>query len=97
MNIIGNDHAQTVVQAEGSIVSDMNGEMIMFSTRTGKYYNLGSVGGRIWELIAAPVAVGRLVDELTAEFEVERGECARQVGEFLRCMHLESLIEVRSS
>lgn len=94
---LAHDSEQTVVQTEGNIVSDMNGEKVMFSTRTGKYYNLGSVGGRIWELIAAPVGIDRLVDELTAEFEVERGECARKVGEFLRSLHAEALIEVRPS
>ncbi|WP_027092715.1 lasso peptide biosynthesis PqqD family chaperone [Cohnella thermotolerans] len=88
---------QTIVQKEGNIVSDMNGEKVMFSIRSGKYYNLGRVGGRIWDLIAAPVAVARLVDELMKEYEVDRATCERQVAEFLRSLQRESLIEVRPS
>jgi len=88
---------QTIVQAEGNIVSDMNGEKVMFSLHTGKYYNLGRVGGRIWELIAAPIPVSRLVDELTKEYEVERPVCERQVSEFLQSLQREALIEVRPS
>ncbi|WP_238358057.1 lasso peptide biosynthesis PqqD family chaperone [Cohnella zeiphila] len=87
----------TVVRAEGNIVCDMDGEKVMFSVATGKYYSLGSVGGRIWELIGAPIRVGRLVDELTEEFSVERPECERQVRKFLRSLKRESLIEVHSS
>jgi hypothetical protein len=75
----------------------MAGEKVMFSVSTGKYYSLGSIGGRIWELIGSPIGVGRLVDELTAEFAVERPECERQVRKFLRSLKRESLIEVRSS
>ncbi|MBB6671458.1 lasso peptide biosynthesis PqqD family chaperone [Cohnella nanjingensis] len=85
-----------VVRAEGNMVSDMNGEKVMFSTRTGKYYNLGSVGGRIWDLIAAPVVIGQVVDALAAEYEVDREDCEWEVGAFLRQMYRESLIEVRS-
>lgn len=86
---------QTVVQSEGSIVSDMNGEKVMLSVQTGKYYNLGRTGGRIWELIASPVAVSRLVDELASEYEVERSLCERQVVAFLQSLRKEALIDVR--
>ncbi|MDB4868250.1 MAG: lasso peptide biosynthesis PqqD family chaperone [Cohnella sp.] len=86
------EHA--VVQAEGYIVSDMNGEKVMMSVDTGKYYNLGRIGGRIWELIAWPTTVNRLVDTLTSEYDVERPVCEEQVSGFLQSMHKEALIEV---
>ncbi|MFC3801476.1 lasso peptide biosynthesis PqqD family chaperone [Cohnella sp. GCM10012308] len=91
------DTEQIVVRAEGNMASDMNGEKVMFSTRTGKYYNLGAVGGRIWDLIEEPIDIGRLIDTLAAEYEVERATCEREAFAFLRQMYRESLIEVRSS
>ncbi|CAI6087137.1 lasso peptide biosynthesis PqqD family chaperone [Cohnella sp. JJ-181] len=100
MNASFTDHADTeqiVVRAAGNMVSDMNGEKVMFSTQSGKYYNLGRIGGRIWELIAEPVGIGQVVDALAAEYEVERATCEREVGAFLRHMYRESLIEVRPS
>ena len=42
---------QTISQIKGNIVSDMSGEKIMLSIEKGKYYNLGEIGGEIWELI----------------------------------------------
>ena len=29
----------------------MGGEKVMLSVKNGKYYNLGEIGGEIWELI----------------------------------------------
>ena len=42
---------QEVTQGKGNIVSDMGGEKVMLSIENGKYYNLGEMGGEIWDLI----------------------------------------------
>lgn len=83
-----------VVQAEGNIVSDMGNEKVMMSVGKGKYYNLGEVGGRIWELMATPITVSLLVDLLTAEYDIEREACQKQVGAFLESLHKEDLIRI---
>ena len=31
----------------GLMTTDMNGSVVMMDMKTGKYYNLGTVGGRI--------------------------------------------------
>lgn len=85
---------RTLVQAQGSMVSDMNGEKVMFSVSSGKYYNLGQIGGRIWELLAAPTTLSRIVDRLVQEYDIERAVCEEQVAAFLRNLHEEALIEV---
>ena len=41
---------QTLSQVKGNIVSDMGGEKVMLSVNNGKYYNLGEIGGDIWDL-----------------------------------------------
>lgn len=85
---------KTVVQSENGVVGDMHGEKVMLGLHTGKYYNLGKIGGRIWELLAVPVAVSRLVDVLIVEYDVERSACEQQVAAFLQQLHQEALIEV---
>jgi hypothetical protein len=85
---------QIVVQAEDAIVSDMNGEKVMMSVSKGKYYNLGEVGGRIWELMAEPTTVGNMIDLLTAEYDVSREVCEEQVAAFLDQLRGEELIRV---
>jgi acetylornithine/succinyldiaminopimelate/putrescine aminotransferase len=85
----------TVVQGEGNIVSDMDGEKVMLSVKNGKYYNLGDIGGEIWELIKSPTAITKLVDMLTASYEVEESECLQQVLSYLEHLLNEGLIEKR--
>jgi Coenzyme PQQ synthesis protein D (PqqD). len=83
-----------VVQKPGAIVSDMDGEKVMLSVENGKYYNLGKQGGRIWELIAAPMTIPDLVSALTAEYDIDRETCERDVLKFLSSLHRENMIEV---
>lgn len=87
---------QMVVQVEGYIVSDMNGEKVMMSVDTGKYYNLGRIGGRIWELVASPITVSRLVDTLTSEYDIGRAACEEQVTAFLQSLSKEALIKLEA-
>jgi hypothetical protein len=84
----------TVIQVGGNIVSDMSGEKVMLSIKNGKYYNLGIVGGEIWEMIQAPTLIQDLIYSLTNIFEVDRSECEMHVLKFLDHLLEEGLIEI---
>ena len=84
-----------VAQAEGNIVSDMDGEKVMLSIQNGKYYNLGELGGEIWERIKEPVSVGELVQSLQSQYEVEPAQCEKQVISFLSQLSDEGLITTK--
>ncbi|KRE97067.1 metallophosphoesterase [Paenibacillus sp. Soil766] len=86
------DITQEVVQKDGHIVSDMGGEKVMLSIENGKYYNLGSVGGIIWDLIQEPMKVEHLIDKLIEQYDVERSVCEGHVLSFLEHMVKEGLI-----
>lgn len=83
-----------VVQGSGNIVSDMDGEKVMLSISNGKYYNLGEVGGRIWEQIEQPIAVNQLIDNLMSFYQVEKTDCENQVISFLDVLLNRNLIQV---
>lgn len=86
-----------VTQGEGNIVSDMDGEKVMLSIENGKYYNLGEMGGVIWDLIKSPTSINQLVNSLLAQYEVEQSECEEQVMTFLKMLHEEGLIKVEEA
>jgi hypothetical protein len=86
---------ELVVQSDGYLVSEMNGEKVMLSIENGKYYNLGQIGGRVWELIASPVTIQDVVKQLVTEYEIESGSCEQQVRQFLQQLAAEGLIQVR--
>lgn len=84
----------TIVQGKGNIVSDMDGERVMLSIQNGKYYNLGGIGGTIWDFIEEPRSVTQLVTALMLEYEVEQSTCEEQVVSFLELLLEENLVEV---
>ncbi|UAL54735.1 lasso peptide biosynthesis PqqD family chaperone [Metabacillus dongyingensis] len=83
-----------VSQGEGNIVSDMNGEKVMLSISNGKYYNLGEMGGVIWDLIESPITFNQLIESLLSQYQVEREECQKQVLTFLESLNKEKLIKL---
>lgn len=86
---------RTVVQGGDYIVSDMGGEKVMLSVQNGKYYNLGVMGGLIWDLAKEPVEIANVVDVLLQQFEVERELCEEQVLSFLSELAAEGLVQIR--
>ncbi|MCU5377771.1 lasso peptide biosynthesis PqqD family chaperone [Bacillus cereus] len=86
---------QCVAQVKGNVVSDMDGEKVMLNIKNGKYYNLGRMGGIIWERIENPISVTELVTALISEYEVEQLQCEGQVLSFLEMLLEEGLVEVK--
>jgi len=84
----------SVVQTKGNLVSNMGGEKVMLSVKNGKYYNLGEIGGAIWELIEEETSVNQLVTKLLSNFNVTQNECEEQVVSFLELLLEEGLIEI---
>ena len=83
-----------VVQGTGNIASDMGGERVMLSVQNGKYYNLGEIGGTIWNFIEKPISVTQLVTALMEEYEVEQSTCEEHVVYFLKLLLEDNLVEV---
>ena len=82
----------TIVQSQGNIVSDMDGEKVMLSVKNGKYYNLGEIGGAIWEHLESPILISDLIIALMSEYDVNETECEEQVLSFLNLLAMENLI-----
>lgn len=85
---------QTISQVKGNIVSDMGGEKVMLSIENGKYYNLGEMGGEIWELIQDKITTNEIIATLLSRYDVEKSVCEEQVVTFLEHLYEEKLIEV---
>jgi len=85
---------KTIVQREGNIVSDMDGEKVMLSVQKGKYYNLGKLGGEIWDLMKEPVTIQELVTTLQSQYDVAQAECEEQVTDFINQMLEQGLVKI---
>lgn len=78
---------QTLLQRKLEIMTaDMKGDMVMMDVETGKYYNLGDVGGRIWALLEQPITLGTLADRLTQEYAVSKEQCLKDIMPFVQAL-----------
>lgn len=84
----------TLVQCEGNVVSDMDGEKVMLNIQQGKYYNLGQVGGDIWTAIRRPATVNEIVGSIMSTYEIAADVCEQDVIAFLQHMLDEKLIRI---
>lgn len=94
MNRVQIDLNHYIVQVEGNIVSDMDGEKVMLSIKNGKYYNLGEIGGFIWGCIQQPKLLTTVIKDIQTEYEVTEEQCKADVISFLEKLIKEKLIEI---
>lgn len=83
-----------VFQVEGNIVSVMGKEKVMLNVEKGKYFNLGEIGGNIWDLIKEHHKVYDITQLLMEKYEVSREECLNHVLSFLNQLSSEGLIKI---
>ncbi|SFF16540.1 Coenzyme PQQ synthesis protein D (PqqD) [Paenibacillus algorifonticola] len=84
---------QIIQRTEGHLATDMDGDKVLLSLSSGKYYNMGKLGGIIWERTASPVTRRDIVTQLLKEYEVEPAACDQQVADFLQDLYAEGLLE----
>lgn len=82
-----------IVRKSEIVAADMDGETVMMNIETGKYYNLGAIGGAIWKLIETPTKVEDLISRLVEEYNVTRNQCEEDVLPFLNQIFEQSLIK----
>jgi hypothetical protein len=88
------DSKQMIVQSNEVIVSNMGQEKVMLSIAKGKYYNLGELGGDIWDMLSEPKPINQLVSELIKVYDVDPVQCEQHVLNFLQHLFEEDLIKM---
>ena len=72
----------------------VDGELIGMSVEQGACYGLNDVATRIWELLAEPRSIDSLCQQLTSEYDVEAGQCLREVLDLVEELRAEGLVNV---
>ena len=76
-----------VVAREGVLFRDLDGEAVLLSQATGRYYSLDEVGSRMWALLVEHGEVGRVCQALADEYDADQeqllGDLTGFVGELV--------------
>lgn len=78
------------------LYSELNGEAVILSLTTGKYYGLNAVGVSVWTAIQEPTTFQDIQSVVMEQYDVDRETCNREVSAFLQRMAEEGLIEVKN-
>ena len=84
-----------LVRRNDIMTADMNGSAVTMDIATGKYYNLGETGGAIWNLLDQEKTVEELIVALTAEYNISKEQCAKEMIPFLESLIKKGLLIIR--
>ncbi|MGG6296556.1 PqqD family peptide modification chaperone [Leptolyngbya sp. AN02str] len=85
----------SLIQASSTQVSsDLGGEVIILSLKSGIYYGLNEVGTTIWNLIQQPTTFEQIFKTVVEDYEVEAEQCKKDLLEILADMRKAGLLEV---
>lgn len=68
---------------DGIFASDLDNEVVMAHLQTGKYYGLNAVGAQVWKMLAQPLTIDELCQQLLRDFAVDVATCHADVAELI--------------
>src|SRR5262245_62952277 len=88
----------SIVQRDPDVIAaEADQDLVMVSIANGAYYGVSDVAREIWEAIEQPKKVSDLIDDLTANYKVERSLCEQEILSFLQSLLTEHLLQVRDA
>jgi hypothetical protein len=83
-----------ISRSSGHVSTELQNEVVILNVKNGKYYNLNAVGSSVWRFIEQPCSVRTILENLLAEYDVERMRCEEDLIRLLRSLYMAGLIEV---
>jgi hypothetical protein len=80
------------IQNKTIVQSKIGEEVVMLDMESGFYFGLNSVASVIWGLLADEIGFEKLIDQLMAQFQVERSICEADTLELLDQMLEKNII-----
>lgn len=80
------------IQNKTIVQSKIGEEVVMLDMESGFYFGLNSVASVIWSLLADEIGFEKLIDQLIAQFDVERSVCEADTKELLDQMLEKNII-----
>ncbi len=84
-------------QGQDHLATSIGDETAMMSIKRGRYYVVGSVAERIWQILEAPVSPREITESLLEEYDIAPEQCESEVGAFLNELIEEGLVEEHRS
>ena len=86
-----------VTVSDEAISTAVPGGAVILDPASGQYFGLEGVSVRAWELLAGSVTLATLVGSITAEFDVDRPTCERDIRRLLEELVERGLVVIKET
>ncbi len=86
--------SSTVKAVDHQTSAEVDGENVILDLEDGVYYGLNAVGTQVWNRIQDPTAVGKIVSDLAAEYDVDYERCFDDIVSLLEDLAENGLIVI---
>jgi hypothetical protein len=83
-----------VARSEELVTSNLDGEVVMMSIDSGKYFGLDPIASEIWQLLETPHSIRALCDLLLPQYQVAREQGEQDVLAFCEQAREQKIIRV---
>jgi hypothetical protein len=83
-----------VARSEELVTSNLDGEVVMMSIDSGKYFGLDPIASEIWQLLETPRSIRALCDLLLPQYQVPREQGEQDVLAFCEQAREQKIIRV---
>lgn len=63
--------------------AELDGEMVLLDSQSGRYFGLDSMASHIWSLISRGLTPAEVVDALLADYDVSRSRAKQDVARLI--------------
>ena len=74
------------------VATSIGDETAMMSIKRGRYYAVGTVAERIWQILETPACPREISERLLEEYDITPEQCEHDVGAFLKELIEEGLV-----
>ena len=79
-------------QGRDHVATSIGGETAVMSIARGRYYAVGLVAERIWQMLETPVSPREIAERLIEEYDISPEQCGREIDPFLNELIEEGLV-----
>lgn len=84
--------SKKIMPTPDTVVQEVGGEIVLLNLDTEYYYGLDQVGVRFWQLISANPALEAAIDQLHAEYSVDRAQLEADIDQLVNVLAEAGLI-----
>lgn len=79
-------------QGQDHVATSIGDETAVMSIKRGRYYAVGAVAERIWQMLEDPASPREIAERLLEEYDITPEQCGREIDLFLNDLIEEGLV-----